>query len=106
MLLPHKQEGFRHLLQVIDLRPALITGTLSLLHPLLDVDQQIEARLFMSLAAPASGMDHLPGNPVTDIVFRVSFSQGSQPDEPFLSGSFDRDLLSPLDLIPCHLKLM
>ena len=30
----------------------------------------------------------------------------AQPDEPFLSGSFDRDLLSPLDLIPCHLQLM
>ena len=106
MLLPHKQKGLRHLLQVIDLRPALITGTLSMLHPLLDIDQKVEARLLMGLAAPASGMDHLLSNPVTDIVFLVPFSQGPQPDEPFLSGSFDRDLLSPLDLIPCHLKLM
>ena len=60
----------------------------------------------MSLAAPASGMDHLPGNPVTDIFFRVPFSQGPQPNEPFLPGAFDRDLLSPLDLKPCHLQLM
>ena len=60
----------------------------------------------MSLAAPASAMDHLPGNSVMDIVFRVPFSQGPQADEPFLSISLCRDLLSPLDLIPRHLQPM
>ena len=39
MMFPHEEEGFRHLFQVINLRPALVTGTFSLLHPLLDIDQ-------------------------------------------------------------------
>ena len=60
----------------------------------------------MNLAAPASGMNRLSCNPITDIVFRIAFSQGPQPDESFLPGSFDRDLLSPPDLIPCRLQLM
>ena len=60
----------------------------------------------MNLAAPASGMNRLSCNPITDIVFRIAFSQRPQPDESFLPGSFDRDLLSLLDLIPCHLQLM
>ena len=98
MLFPHEKESFRHLLQIINFRPALVSGTLAL-HPLLHVDQQIEAGFLMHLGTlslfPARSF---PCDNTADIFFGVPFAEGTQTDEALLSFAPDRDVLTALDL--------
>ena len=53
----------------------------------------------MILAAATLPANHLPGDSVTDIRFRISFPEGAETDKPLLSTSLYRYLFSPLDLI-------
>ena len=59
----------------------------------------------MTLAAAALPTNHLPGESVTDICFRISLPEGAETDEPLLPTSLCRYLFSPLDLITSGFQL-
>ena len=108
-VLLEKLEGGGHLFQIVDFRPAFISGPLALGHALLNVDDQIDA-LGSCRAGPLLGGLADGGPPVDhrlNVLQAVAVPQGGGPETggPVLARKPERDrpAPAPLHLDACRL---
>lgn len=98
-MIPQKKQRLRHLLQVINGCPALISGTLRLQFAL-DINDKIEGAGICAVVAFFSRLVFLlPEEMSSQIRLGIAFLQRGQSDEAGLIFPFDGNMLSAFYLI-------
>ena len=99
LMITQEQQRFRHLLQVINRCPALISGTF-VLQLALDINDKIEgADICVAVTFFSRLVFLLPEEMSSQIRLGIAFLQRGQADEAGLIFPFDRDVLSVFYLI-------
>ena len=97
-------KGLGHLFQIIAFCPPCVAFTFALGEFCLNVHQQMERLLFGRLLLVRL-VFRLALQHCLDFIFAVSCAQCPKPDKAFLSGTFDRSVLSSFDLIALLFQL-
>ena len=100
-----KNQGLGHLFQIVAFRPPCIAFAFALGEFCLNVHQQVERLLFRWLLLMWAVFG-FSGNDRLDFIFAVSCAQCPKPDKAFLSGTFDRSVLSSFDFVALLFQLL
>ena len=100
-----EDQGLGHLFQIVAFCPPCIAFALALREFRLNVHQQMERLLFWRLLLMRTVFG-FSSNDRLDFIFAVPCAQRPKTDKAFLPCSFDRSVLSSLDLIALLFQLL